>query len=103
MFPFLNTPYHTRGNDNRTPNAIQGGTGGYVTKAERIGAAAAAALLDDWRLRPTVTVEQTGEILGIGRNSAYDAVTAGTIPSIRVGRRIVVPVAQLRRLLGETV
>ena len=57
----------------------------------------------DWRDKPTVTVEQTGEILGIGRNSAYEGVSSGQIPSFRVGRRIVVPTAQLRRLLGETV
>jgi excisionase family DNA binding protein len=48
-----------------------------------------------------VTVEESGEILGIGRNSAYEGVNSGQIPSIRVGRRIVVPTAQLRRLLGE--
>lgn len=72
-----------------------------MTKPEKIGAAAAAALQDDWRLKPTVTVEQACEILGVGRNSGYEGVNSGQIPSIRVGRRIVVPTGQLRRLLGE--
>jgi excisionase family DNA binding protein len=63
--------------------------------------AATQVLERDWRDRPTVTVEESGEILGIGRNSAYEGVNSGQIPSIRVGRRIVVPTAQLRRLLGE--
>jgi hypothetical protein len=67
--------------------------------------AAEAALpppAEDWRNRPTVPVEQAGAILGIGRNSAYEGIARGQIPSIRIGRRVVVPVAQLRRMLGET-
>lgn len=49
--------------------------------------------------RLTVTVDETAAILGIGRNAAYDGVRAGTIPSIRVGRRILVPRGALERLL----
>jgi len=33
-----------------------------------------------------VTVEQLADILGIGRNQAYDAVRSGTIPALRIGR-----------------
>jgi excisionase family DNA binding protein len=52
--------------------------------------------------RQTVTVEETAKRLGIGRNTAYDAVRRGDIPSIRIGRRVVVPVAVLERMLtGE--
>jgi Helix-turn-helix domain len=41
--------------------------------------------------------------LGIGRNTAYEAARLGQIPVIRVGKRLVVPVAALERLLqGET-
>jgi excisionase family DNA binding protein len=50
--------------------------------------------------RPTVHVEEAGELLGISRGSAYDAVANGEIPSIRIGRRIVVPTAALLRLLA---
>ena len=50
--------------------------------------------------RPTLTVEEAGDALGISRASAYEGVRTGEIPSIRVGRRIVVPTAALRRLLG---
>ncbi len=52
--------------------------------------------------RQTVTVEEAARALGIGRGSAYEAVKRGDIPSIRVGRRIVVPRAALERLLGGT-
>ena len=66
-------------------------------------AAAAQVLARDWRDKPTVTADETSEILGIGRNSTYEAIANGQIPAIKIGRRVVVPVAQLRRLLGETV
>ena len=49
--------------------------------------------------RQTYTVEETGRILGIGRNSAFQGVKAGSIPAIRVGRRLLVPRAALERLL----
>jgi excisionase family DNA binding protein len=50
--------------------------------------------------RPTLSVSETGKILGLSRQSAYNAVTAGEIPTIRLGRRLVVPTAALRRLLS---
>jgi excisionase family DNA binding protein len=50
--------------------------------------------------RPTLSVSETGKILGLSRQSAYNAATAGEIPTIRLGRRLVVPTAALRRLLS---
>lgn len=49
--------------------------------------------------RPTVTVEEAAEWLGLSRASGYRAARAGEIPSITIGRRIVVPTAELRRFL----
>lgn len=52
--------------------------------------------------RLTLTVEEAAEILGLSRAFAYEAVRRGEIPSIRIGRRILVPRAALERLLeGE--
>ncbi|WP_298347155.1 helix-turn-helix domain-containing protein [Ferrimicrobium sp.] len=55
------------------------------------------------RVRPlfrlTVTVEEAAVVLGISRATAYDAVNRGEIPCIRIGRRILVPVVALNRLL----
>jgi excisionase family DNA binding protein len=48
----------------------------------------------------TLTVEQTAKLLGIGRSTAYELVHSGDIPSLRLGRRIVVPIESLRRMLG---
>jgi excisionase family DNA binding protein len=56
--------------------------------------------LPDPTSRPTVSVDDAAAILGVARVTAYEAVHAGQIPSIRVGRRILVPTAALRRLLG---
>jgi excisionase family DNA binding protein len=49
--------------------------------------------------RLTLTVDEAAEILGLSRAFAYEAVRRGEIPSIRIGRRILVPRAALERLL----
>jgi excisionase family DNA binding protein len=50
-------------------------------------------------VKQTYSVEEAARILGVGRNSAYEAVRAGQIPAIRVSHRILVPRAALERLL----
>ncbi len=47
----------------------------------------------------TYTIPETGTVLGIGRNAAYQAAKTGQIPTIRFGRRLIVPKPWLRRLL----
>jgi excisionase family DNA binding protein len=47
--------------------------------------------------RVTMTVGETANVLGISRSSAYECVRLEAIPSIRLGRRIVVP----RRAVDE--
>lgn len=48
----------------------------------------------------TMTVEQAGSLLGISRRSAYRAAAAGHIPTIRLGRRLLVPIPKLQAMLG---
>ena len=48
----------------------------------------------------TYNVEETGKALGLSRASAYKAVHDGIIPTIRIGRRLVVPRVQLEKLLN---
>lgn len=50
--------------------------------------------------RKTCSVEEAARMLGIARNSAYAAVRDGSIPSLRLGRRVVIPLGPLNRLLG---
>jgi excisionase family DNA binding protein len=46
-----------------------------------------------------LTVEETAAILRLGRGSAYLAVRAGEIPSIKLGRKRLVPRARLEAML----
>jgi excisionase family DNA binding protein len=39
------------------------------------------------------------QVLGIGRNSVYEAIRQRQIPALKIGRRIVIPRAALQRLL----
>ena len=48
----------------------------------------------------TLTVDETAKCLGIGRNSAYEAVARGEIPVIKVGKRLLLPKAALEKLLN---
>ncbi len=51
-------------------------------------------------VQPTMTVAETCEVLRISRDSAYRAAREGDLPVIRLGRRMLVPTAALRRMLG---
>lgn len=52
----------------------------------------------------TMTIPEAAELLGVSRNTAYEAARRegqlGGIPVIRVGRRLLVPTAPLRSALG---
>jgi len=49
--------------------------------------------------RKTVTITEAAKALGIGRNAGYQAAHRGEIPTIKIGKRILVPIAALDRLL----
>jgi len=60
----------------------------------------APARLPDPRAQPTLNLwPATGRLLGLSRQATYDAANRGDIPTIRIGRRILVPTAALARLL----
>lgn len=50
----------------------------------------------------TVTVTEAARLLGISKSHAYELIGRGQfpIPVLRLGARVVVPAAPLRRLLG---
>ncbi len=48
----------------------------------------------------TMTVVEAGNLLGISRNLAYKAARDGSIPTIRIGDRILVPREQFKQLLA---
>ena len=47
------------------------------------------------------SVSEVKKLLGISRGLAYEAIRTGQIPSIRFGRRILVPRFGLEQLLKE--
>ena len=49
--------------------------------------------------RLVYTVEEAATLLGISCSFAYEAVQRGDVPSMRIGRRILVPKAALQRYL----
>ncbi len=49
----------------------------------------------------TLTVNEVSKVLGISRGLAYSMVKAGEIPSVRFGRRVLVPRRALERLLEQ--
>ncbi|HLY58236.1 MAG TPA: helix-turn-helix domain-containing protein [Stellaceae bacterium] len=49
--------------------------------------------------RRTYDMKQAAELLGIGINQAYAAAAQGEIPTIKIGKRVLVPKAALDRML----
>jgi excisionase family DNA binding protein len=52
-------------------------------------------------LPDVLTADEVAEVLRLGRNTVYDSLRTGVIPSVRIGRRLLIPKAALLRLLEE--
>jgi len=53
--------------------------------------------------RLTLTVEEAGERLGISRALAYEMARTGQLPTLRFGKRIVVPKKAIETMLDRAV
>jgi excisionase family DNA binding protein len=49
----------------------------------------------------TLKIEEAAKVLGMSRNTAYDAVKSGQLPTVKIGRRFLVPKAALERMLAS--
>ena len=49
----------------------------------------------------TITVEEAGQLLGISRALAYEMARTGKLPTLRFGRRMVVPRKAMESLLDQ--
>lgn len=76
------------GKNSQIPKEVKAGTGRLDNQRE-------ASELE----RRTLTVEEAGRILGISRGAAYARAEDGSIPTIRLGKRLLVPKAALDKLL----
>lgn len=54
-------------------------------------------LVPDPLERPLLTAEEVAPILDCGTSAVHEAIRRGEVPHIRLGRRILVPTASLRR------
>jgi excisionase family DNA binding protein len=52
--------------------------------------------------RLVYTVPEAGRLLGLGRNAAYDAAKRGDIPTLKIGRLLLVPKIPFHRMLEMT-
>lgn len=50
--------------------------------------------------RLTLTVPEAARYYGVGRTALYEAVGRGDVPSLRIGARIVIPIARMLEQLG---
>jgi excisionase family DNA binding protein len=67
-------------------------------KEPRAGVTRADALSHDTQ-RLTVSVEEAGRILGISRGAAYARAGDGSLPTVRLGKRLLVPKGALDKML----
>ena len=51
--------------------------------------------------KKTLSIPEAGKALGICRSAAYEAAGTGQLPTIRIGKRILVPVVALEQMLRE--
>lgn len=49
----------------------------------------------------TLTVDEAAAALGIGRTLAYEKCRTGELPSLKIGRRILISRVALQRMLEE--
>ena len=52
--------------------------------------------------RLTLTVEEAASLIGISRGLAYKLARSGKLPTIRLGRRLLVPMGSLKLMLTQT-
>ena len=57
---------------------------------------------ESWTEPLVLTPLEAAKLLRIGRGTAYEQIRCGAIPSIRMGRRILIPRAALLRMLETT-
>lgn len=48
-----------------------------------------------------ISPDEAGKRLSLSRSATYAAIERGEIPALRIGKRLLVPVAALERLVSE--
>lgn len=58
------------------------------------------ATLAELAARPTCSIDEAAALLGIGRSTAFAAARDGSLPTIKLSHRLLVPTAKLLEMLG---
>lgn len=57
--------------------------------------------LDEALRRPTISVIEAGALFyGLGRSASYEAAKSGDLPTVKIGRKLRVPVVPVAEKLG---
>jgi excisionase family DNA binding protein len=59
-----------------------------------------AITIDDLRRSLTCSIDEAAALLGIGRSTAYAGARDGSLPTLKVAHRLLVPTAKLLAMLG---
>ena len=70
------------------------------TTEPRAASPSAEKVLASLRGRATCSIEDAARLLGVGRSTAYAAARDGSLPSLRIAGRLLVPTAKLAAMLG---
>jgi excisionase family DNA binding protein len=57
--------------------------------------------IDEAKRRGVLTARETALLLGMSERAIRARIAEGVLPSIRLGRRVLVPTPMLLRMLGE--
>jgi len=57
--------------------------------------------VEELRRRRTCSIEEAAAVLGIGRSTAYAAARDGSLPTLRLSHRLLVPTVKLLAMLGH--
>ena len=55
---------------------------------------------DQFAGRLAISIPEAGALIGISKNSAYEAAQRGQLPTVRFGRRLLVPLPALCKMFG---
>jgi len=77
-------------------------SGDAVRSREEDRAVKRDSVVPKWEDLPIVlTMSEFAAVCRLGRNGAYEAVRRGEVPSLRIGRRLLIPKVGLQKMLEE--
>lgn len=71
-----------------------------IKQRRRTPSAALPRSIEELRGCHTCSIDEAANLLGIGRSTAYAAARDGSLPVLRISKRLLVPTSKLLALLG---